>query len=469
MVDKKELIWKSADLRRALDVDVSSDIETGRLQFNSKDVVPGDLFIALEGDKGDGHDYVQDALNAGAAAAIVSKEVDVPAAMYERLIKVPDTIAGLRRLAEYKRMHLKAKIIAVTGSMGKTTTKDALHLMLSEFGKSFASRANFNNHIGVPINLASMPADIDYAVIELGMSAPGEISALTNQLLPHFAIITNIAPVHLEFFDSVAGIARAKCEIFEGLDLNDGVAIFPIDTQCHDICVRTVDQLCLQNVREVGRGGEVEFVAYEHIEDNKIRLTYRIYKEEIEFVMDFIPEYIAANFAACFAVCHDLGLDLERAALALARFQLGVGRGRIIQVASKGRNYCLIADYYNANPVSMKAALENLAQMSDSDKVVVMGDMGELGKNEQRFHEDMAFYVNNSGAKKVFLVGRLMPTIAGYISKDIEVATYSKAEDLAVDIEKRLAGGETVLIKGSRSVQLEKVAEAMGFVDISTK
>ena len=223
-------MWDSKNLSHALNVEINIDVNASRLEFNSLNILPGDLFIALQGENRDGHQFVQDALDRGAVAAIVEKEVKDD----KRIIKVKSCIDALNQLAIYNRSRLRAKIIAITGSVGKTSTKEAFGQALSGFGSIFMARGNFNNHIGVPLNLASIPINADYVVLELGMNHAGEIRQLTKMVQPDIAVITKIAPAHLAFFKSIEEIAYAKAEIFESLSEN-GLAVINKDDDYYDI------------------------------------------------------------------------------------------------------------------------------------------------------------------------------------------------------------------------------------------
>lgn len=463
---KREIIWRGADLASALEVEVDENLEAGRVQFNSKDVKDGDLFIALgSGDK-DGHKYVADAFSKGASAAIISKDVETNIPV-NKLIRVQNTLESLRSLADYKRTKSKAKIIAITGSVGKTSTKEVMCLMLSKFGKCFAGRGNFNNYLGVPINLASMPDDIDFAVLELGMNAKGEIDALTKQVLPHFAVITTIAENHLEFFESVSEIAKAKCEILNGLDLNEGVAIIPRDVDTYNICVGAVDHLGLHNVRTIGKSNEasIRLASYEVMEEDSVRLGYNVGNDRVEFVMNFIPEHIAMNFTCCFAVADELDLDFSKVAGALSEYKLGVGRGRVINTIKDGKNFTVIADYYNSGPASLKASLQHVSLLNSNKIVLVVGDMLELGDDAKKLHAEITEYINNSGASHICLIGSLVKEMVNGLNPDIKCVSYDNTEAFLPDIDKIFKGGETVLIKGSLFMRLEKVAKQLGVED----
>lgn len=456
------MIWTSKQLQEALDVSVPEGIITGVVQFNSQDIKPGDMFIALTIGVRDGHEFVVDAIARGASAAVVSKAVDgVPA---NKLIIVEDTLDALNALAYYKRDNSKAKFIAVTGSVGKTSTKEALGIMLAEFGGTFVSRGNFNNYIGVPINLASMPDDIKFAVIEMGMNARFEISQLSQQTSPHIAIITSVAEGHLEFFKSVKEIADAKCEIYEGLDLNRGVAVVPRDISTYERCISNIDRLSLQNIKTFGYypDSNVRFVSYEIVVNDQVKLKYRVFGKDVEFVMDFVPEHIAANFAACLVVAHELKLNLSLAVEAIKKFQLGMGRGRIIKSSWNQKECTIIADYYNCNPESLKAALTSLAMMKGSNKVAIIGDMGELGVDAEKLHQKMSYYINKSGVKKALLAGELVKSMLPAIDSQIEVKTYDSTDKLIENLDKQLQGGELILIKASRFMKFDKIAKYLG-------
>ena len=473
------MIWQAKQLKKALEVNVDDGIRANAIQFNSKNIKPGDIFIALNGGKRNGHEFVEDALMRGAGAAIISQ--DVAAVDQSKLIRVADTLVALNNLANYKRFHSSAKFIAVTGSVGKTSTKEVLKLVLGKFGRCFANHGNFNNHLGVPITLASMPDNAEYVIIEMGMNAAGEISDLTKQVSPHIAIVTNVAEAHLEFFDSVEAIADAKCEIFEGLDLNEGIAILSKDINVYNRCVEKIDKLCLQNIRTFSKSNninasahdeesnissnnsDVQLISYETI-NNKVRLKYQIFEEEIEFLMPYIPEHIALNFAACFVVCHELKFDIEKVISAISKFKLSIGRGLIVKGALGDRKFKIITDYYNSNPESLKAALSSFSILSADadDKVIIIGDMGELGNDAIKLHREMTQYVNDSRVNKLFLVGDLAMEIRDKLDPNIFCKTYPSTEDLILDIDQHLQGGELILLKASRFMHFEKIAKKLG-------
>lgn len=448
------MIWSPQDLSKALNIDVHPEIYGGQVQFNSNDVLPGDLFIALQGNS-DGHNYVTDALARGAAAVIVSRTIaDIEP---NRMILVPDTLAALHQLAEYKRTHSKAKFIGVTGSSGKTSTKEAIRAVLTVFGSTFASRGNFNNHLGVPLNLASMPDDTEYAVIEMGMNHAGEIRELTRMVRPDIAVITTIAQAHLEFFESMLHLADAKCEIFEGMP-QDGAAVINIDSEYYGRMLQNLEKLSIRNIYSFGKSPEAgsRLVSYELL-GKDVRLKYSISNQEAVIEMPFIPEHYARNYTAVLTVVALLKQDIHIAARKLSEIPLTIGRGLLVNAKRNGQDYQIIADYYNSNPESLKASLEYLKLLGGRKKVAIIGDMLELGMTSQNLHEGMIASIISSGAQTVFLVGKNTKYIYELLPSEIQKRHFDNVDSLIDDINELLQGGELILIKGSRGIKLDKI------------
>ncbi len=449
-----KMIWSPQALSNALNIDVHPEIYCGQVQFNSNDVLPGDLFIALQGNS-DGHNYVPDALARGASAVIVSRMIaDIEP---NRMILVPDTLAALNQLAEYKRTHSKAKFIGVTGSSGKTSTKEAIRTVLSRFGQTFASRGNFNNHLGVPLNLASMPDNTEYAVIEMGMNHEGEIRQLTKMVKPDIALITTIAEAHLQFFSSMLHLTDAKCEIFEGLP-KDGAAVINFDNSYYDRMLQNLHKLNINNIYSFGKSPKAQsrLISYEPIGD-KVRLFYSILDEEIAIEMPFIPEHYARNYTAVLTIASILKLDISIAAQQLSTIPLTIGRGLLINARRTGHNYQIIADYYNSNPESLNASLEYLKLLSSRKKVAIIGDMLELGENSRILHERLVPAIIASGAQSVFLVGDNTKYIYELLPLEIQKRHFDNVTSLIDNINELLQGNELILIKGSRGIKLDKI------------
>lgn len=448
------MIWSREDLELALKVNINSNICANQVQFNSASVEKGDLFIALKGNK-DGHDYAKDALNRGASVVIISREID--GIEGNKAILVPDTLLALKQMAEYKRAKSKAIFIGVTGSSGKTSTKEALRVILSSFGETFASRGNFNNDLGVPINLASMPDNIKYAVFEMGMNHAGEIRELTKIVRPDIALITTISEAHLEFFKSVLDIADAKCEIFESMS-KDGVAIINIDNQYYPRVLQNIKKLSIDNIVTFGKSKEADsqLVLYEQAGD-KIHLKYSLQGDILDIAIPLIPEHNAKNYAAALAVASILKLDIAK--IDLSKISLTEGRGKIIDAEYNGLKFMIICDYYNANPESLKASLSYLKQIGAKNKTAIIGDMLELGVDSAELHRSLAPSIIESGASKVFLVGNNVKYIYELLPGEIEKKHFKNVDLLIEEIGELLWGDELILIKGSRGIKLNKIIE----------
>ena len=459
------MIWESSSLKKALGVTVADNIKAGRVQFNSLDVNKGDIFIALPGQR-DGHEFVNEALANGASCAIISK--DVAGEDADKLIKVEDTMVALNDLAEYKRINSKAKFIAVTGSVGKTSTREVVKTMLSAYGNSYASAKSFNNFLGVPLTLASMPDETEYAIIELGMNAPGELRNLTNMVVPDIAIITTISEGHIEFFKSLDDIADAKCEIFEGVNVNSGIAIINRDMSTYERCIQNIDRVGIRNVQTFGQrvDANVRFLSYEILDDHSVRLKFAINSEEIEIVRPNIAMHLASNFAAGFSVVKSLGFDIEKAASAIRSFQPLMGRGRFVEIESGKKNLGIICDYYNSNPQSLKASLGYLQQFVSDKKMAILGDMGELGEMQLDMHKSIVPSIIEAGISKLFLVGSLMGQIKDEFPEGIKIKCYDDVDQMILDNNDNFQDGELLLIKGSRSIKLEKLAKSLGVKNV---
>ncbi|MGX6960394.1 MAG: UDP-N-acetylmuramoyl-tripeptide--D-alanyl-D-alanine ligase [Rickettsia endosymbiont of Pentastiridius leporinus] len=446
------MIWNSETLSKALGITIASSITANEIQFNSNDVKKGDLFIALKGNR-DGHDYVHDAINKGAAAAIVSKQIDI--SDKEKTILVNDCFEALEKLALYKRKNSKAKFIAITGSVGKTSTKEALKTLLQHNSKIFAGRGNFNNHLGLLINLASMRDDTEFAIFELGMNHKGEIRELTKILKPNIAMITNISEAHLEFFNSLEEIAEAKCEIFESFSKND-IAVINADTNCYDKILSILKNLSVNNIYKFGKSPETsaQLILYENLED-QVHLKYDVGDKIIDINLPFIPKHFAENYAAVLLILSLLNKDLNKAAHHLADVTPTKGRGEIINI----KNCRIICDYYNASPASMKAALEYLKQLPAVNKTAIIGEMLELGQNSERLHTELIPYILNSSCSKVFLIGTHTKYIYDLLPSSIIKMYFENVYELITETKDLFENKELVLIKGSRGIKLNKIID----------
>jgi UDP-N-acetylmuramoyl-tripeptide--D-alanyl-D-alanine ligase len=426
------------------------------ISIDTRSLERGDLFVALKGESRDGQAFVADALKEGAAAVLVSRAPadDVPCLM------VGDTQLGLERLGLASRARTQAKIVAVTGSAGKTTTKEMLRLMLSPTGPVAASAASYNNQWGVPLSLARMPRDSAYGVFEIGMNHEGEIRSLVRQVRPHVALITTVAPAHLEYFGSVEAIADAKAEIFEGLE-SGGAAIIPADNPQYERLKRRAEDLSVKRIASFGaRGGADSRLISLEPQGGGQKITADIAGRHMSFTIGAAGSHIAMNAIASLLAVQLLGANIDRAAAALANFSALKGRGA--RFSSGGIE--IIDESYNANPASMAAALDLLGRTKvdpPGRRIAVLGDMLELGKDGAKLHRALAEHVAHSRTDLVFLCGTQMASLWEALPANSRGAYRQKSTELASDLTRSLRAGDVVLVKGSFASNMAAIIDAL--------
>lgn len=428
------------------------------VSIDSRDLGHEALFVAIKGEQFDGHDFVGAARDAGAAAALVSED-HFAAQGGERLIVVPDPLVALSDLGRAARARSKAQIVAVTGSAGKTTTKEAIRTALSASGSTHASVRSFNNHWGVPLMLARLPREAQFGVFEIGMNHKGEITPLTRLVRPHVALVTTVAAAHLEFFASVAEIAEAKAEIFLGLEPG-GTALINTD---HDYL-----HILFHLAREAGVGRIVTY-GFDESADWRIESVkaapggsvaqVRHEGRAHELTLQVPGRHMVANAVAALAVAHCSGEGTATALEALRSFGAPEGRGETTRLGPDEKPLLLVDESYNANLASMAAALEVYAGISppDGEKVLVLADMLELGPQSPALHATLEPAVRASGATRIYLVGPSMAALATALG---DVAGHAESLDgLAETILSSLAYGDAVMVKGSKGMQLANLVQ----------
>ncbi|HKX92978.1 MAG TPA: UDP-N-acetylmuramoyl-tripeptide--D-alanyl-D-alanine ligase [Sphingomicrobium sp.] len=454
-------LWTSEEIAAATGGTASAVFEVTGVTFDSREVEPGFLFVAMPGTVHDGHDFVEAAFAAGAAAALVSRPVD------GSHVLVDDVFAALQSLGRAARERCKASIFGVTGSVGKTSTKEALYAALERNapGKVHRSVKSYNNHTGVPLSLARMPRDTDYAVFEMGMNNRGEITALTRQVRPHVAIVTAIAPAHIENLGSEEAIADAKAEIFEALE-RPGVAIVPNDSPHRDRLVRAARRHAERIITFGGGDADIRALHAVTAESGGSLISAELLERELTFTIAQRGEHWVANALAVMAAVEAVGADVARAGLALADMGGLKGRGERHSISLAGGEALLIDESYNANPASMAATLRSLGDERDaSRRIAVLGPMRELGEHSADLHAGLAPAVLEAQVDRLILIGEEMRPLAervvGSVSLDL-VATVEEATDAVLHL---LSPGDAVLVKASNSVGLARLVErvARGF------
>jgi len=450
-------LWTSAEIAAATGGTASAPFEATGVTFDSREVEPGFLFIAMPGTVHDGHKFVDAAFAAAAAGAIVSQPIDGPHVL------VDDTFAALQALGRAARERCNAIIVGVTGSVGKTSTKEALYAALDRCrpGKVHRSVKSYNNHTGVPLSLARMPRDAEYAVLEMGMNNKGEIAGLTRQVRPNVALITAIAPAHIENLGSEEAIADAKAEIFEGLE-PDGVAIIPNDSAHRDRLLKAARRRADQITTFGGGDADVHAVHAVSAEGGGSLISAALLERELTFTISQRGEHWVSNALAVLAAVEALGEDVAVAGLALADLSGLKGRGERHTIAVDGGEVLLIDESYNANPASMAATLKSLGAERDvSRRIAVLGPMRELGAHSGALHAGLAPAVLDAHVDELILIGDEMRPLAEQVIGKLSLDLANDVDEATKELAAKLRPGDAVLVKASNSVGLARLVERM--------
>jgi len=451
-------LWTSEEIVAATGGTLHGDpFEVVGVTFDSREVEHGWLFVAMPGTVADGHDYVAKAFAAGAAAALVSKQVEGPHVL------VGDVPKALTDLAIASRNRCSGTIIGVTGSVGKTSSKEALYGALERYAKGRVHRSvkSYNNHTGVPLSLARMPRASEFAVLEMGMNAKGEIAALTRLIRPHVAMITTIASAHIEHLGSMEAIADAKAEIFEGL-APGGTAILPEDTPYRDRLVKAARKHAKRTIT-FGHG-EADVAAMHAVrsEHGGSLVTARLLESELTYTIAQRGDHWVTNSLAVLAAVEAVGADLAIAGLALADMGGLKGRGERHLLQIDGGSYLLIDESYNANPASMAATLNALGDEQNIERrIAVLGPMRELGEHADDLHADLAPVVLNAKVDQLILVGADMMPLEKALDGAVPVERAENAEAACEVLARIIRPGDAVLVKASNSIGLAKLVERM--------
>lgn len=439
------------------------------VSIDSRTCQPGDLFVSISGDQFDGHDFVVKALDSGACAAIVTRTPDGVGADAP-LVQVDDAMEALEALGRAARDRAAASVIGVTGSVGKTGTKEALTLAFGALGETHATQGNLNNHIGVPLTLARLPREARFAVIEMGMNHAGEISELSKLTRPDVAIITTIAAVHLEFFDSVAGIADAKAEIFDGM-AKGGVAVLNRDNIYFAILASRAWAHGVERV--VGFGAHPEADAQLSacaLSGEGSDITARIGDSIVRYQLRVPGRHWVHNSLAVLASVHALDGDLNAAAEALGQLEAPRGRGARIEIQLEDGALTVIDESYNASPASMRAAIAVLASnqtKSGGRRIAILGDMLELGETAPQLHAALARDLESSDIDLVYCAGPNMNALDAALSAKMRGGYAENSKGLSSTVLGAVQAGDVVMVKGSLGSQMSIIVDALSAMDIS--
>jgi len=433
------------------------------ISIDSRTLVKGDAFFAIKGENRDGHDFVEGALKAGAGLAVLEREQRDRFAGAPLLI-VPDVLEALRDLARAARARMSAKVIAVTGSVGKTSTKEALRLALSAEGETHASIASYNNHWGVPLSLARCPTGVKYAVFEIGMNHAGEITPLTQLVRPHVGIITGIEPVHLEYFGSLEKIADAKAEIFSGVEPG-GAVVLNRDNAQYERLAAAARAAHIERVVSFGEHAAADARLMQFsLQADGSTVEARILGQSVTYKVGAPGRHLVLNSLAVLAAVSLAGADLALAALALNNLKPASGRGARTMLSVPGGNALLIDESYNANPASMRAAIALLGGApvgKRGRRIAVLGDMLELGPAGAELHRALADTIEAAEIDLVFCSGPLMRALWEALPSRARGGYAETAAGLESTVLAAIQAGDAVMVKGSLGSRMGPIVRAL--------
>jgi len=443
-------LWTSSEIAAATGGLVMGNWAVSGLSIDTRSIQEGELFVPLK-DVRDGHDFIPMALEKGAGAVFSEHPIEnVPA------VKVKDSVAALRDLAIAARERSKAKRIAITGSVGKTSLKEAIARICEADGKTHKSQKSFNNHWGVPLTLASMPKETEYGVFELGMNHAGELADLSPIVSPDICVITKIAPAHLAHFANVDAIAAAKAEIFEGL-ARGGTAVLNADDDYFEF----LSKAARAKGAKIVTFGEAESADFRvtNVEMKNGGISARLTTDDQSYDMNLqmAGRHWAVNGACAVAAAVTAGVPVKRALKALSGLKPMTGRGEAFTASSGGIAFTVIDESYNANPESMRAAIAAMQNRTAGRKIVVLGDMYELGADELRLHADLAGPLVEAGIARVIVTGESMRALRGALPRGMRGAWAQDWESALGALEQELQNGDLVLVKGSNATGLGKL------------
>jgi UDP-N-acetylmuramoyl-tripeptide--D-alanyl-D-alanine ligase len=462
-----DTLWTHTEAAAAASGRATAPWIASGVSIDSRSIAPGDLFVAIRGDNGDGHRFVGDALAKGAAAAMIAEDWSGATAGAPLLV-VQDTDAGLAALARAARARTAAKIVGVTGSVGKTSTKEMLALALGKLGKTVATQGNLNNHWGLPLSLARLPRDAEFGVFEIGMNHAGEIAPLSEILRPDAAIITTVEAVHLEYFASEEAIADAKAEIFAGVGA-DGAAVLNHDNRHFDRLRRHAEAAGLGRICSFGsaREADVRLVSISP-DDQGSDIAAAVDGQVFVYRLGAPGRHLATNSLAVLGAVTMLGADRRACVEALAGFHAMKGRGERRTVRIENGSFTLIDESYNASPASMRAAIEVLGAAGRGPAgrtIAVLGDMLELGAGADDAHAALAADVARNGVDIVITAGPRMAMLAKALPKNIVSHHGSDSEAIRPVVLDAVRPGDVVMVKGSYGSRMIPIAEALAALD----
>ncbi len=452
-----EALWTAKQIATATNAELvdGDDWQVSGISIDTRTLAAGDLFVALHAER-DGHEFVDKAFEAGAIAALVDRRIDGGS-----LVLVEDTLTGLGDMAVQARKRSGGYRVAVTGSVGKSSVKEAIAAIFKTVGPAHFSKKSYNNHWGVPLSLARMPINTKRAVFEIGMNHAGEIAPLAALVHPHVGVITRLAPAHIEALGSMDAIAREKAEICSAM-VHNGVAVLPADDPLFETLAAMAKTYNVSRIVTFGHTHHAD-VQVKHFttgpDGSKGQMD--VFGELYDFTLNVSGAHWASNAAAAVAASLFCGVEAHEAIAGLTQLQPLPGRGGAMKITVSDGYATLLDDSYNANPVSMSAALDTLGHWPAKRKIAVLGDMLELGKEARRFHEALAWDIQQSGIDKVFCTGSLMQFLHQSLPAKRRGGWFNSVDEVTKALRQTIQSGDVVLLKGSNGSHIHKIATAL--------
>lgn len=460
----KKYLWDNSSISKAVDGDVYGGCFGNRVVFDSRKVVPGDIFVALKGERADGHNYVDDVLSKGGGAVMVDH---IPRSLEkkEQIIKVKNTFDAVKAMALFNRGRTRSKVVGITGSVGKTSTKETIYQILKSVGGVFCTPGNFNGQIGIPFAVASMPIGVKYGIYEMGMSHAGEMTKITEIVKPDIAIITNIFGVHLENFKSVSDIARAKAEIFYGMN-SDGTVLLNQDNKYTGLLIELAKSRGIKKIYTFGTSVESDAClrSYRVSEQGFSVIKANICGDVIEVAVPICGEHQALNIISALLLAKKLDIDLQEAICGLKDVERLKGRGKVSNLVCDNKSYILVDESYNASPASVVSSLKSFRDLCGANnsikrRVAILGDMYELGADEKDLHRGLLDPIKFNTIDKVITVGSLMKELFSVLPEYLKLAHFEDCDELLLVIKDLINTGDALLVKGSNGTKLHEVVK----------
>lgn len=458
------ILWTNSEAVEATGGKAHGHWHASRVVIDSRQVQKGDLFVAIKGEQFDGHQFAAAALEKGAVAAVVSH---IPADCRDaNLLLVSDTLAALGDLGRFARRRSIARVVGVTGSVGKTSAKEMLRAALSAHGKTYATSGNYNNHIGTPLSLANLPPDTEFAVFEMGMNHAGEIAHLAKLVEPNIAAITIIEAVHMEFFMSLDAIAQAKSEIFDDMGAA-GVAVLNADSPQFPVMKAAAAKQKLGSVITFGSDemADCRLIDYDPAAAG-CKVQARVNGKPLSYTLKVVGRHWAMTSLLVLAVASVLGLDKEKTVQALSAFDELEGRGQLVPLKVGDGEALLVDDSYNASPAAMRAAFAKVDEIwkqkgKKGRKLAALGNMLELGSAAAQLHADLAADIARYGFHAVYTAGDLMTHMHHALPEKMRADHTGQAMQLLPVLQKALHAGDILLVKGSHGSKMHELARAL--------